>query len=164
MRVLAFLLLLAAFAAPSASAQRGTPVEIPVQKMGNFEIQDLMIHIRYAEGERDGDLMGATVTARAARGRLRMQQLYLGGALGGEEIATIALRDAGDGTLVGRGSLPPLSKLESLQLRMGPRSTQGFNIGMPPTLRDAPGTASGEGWKIEVSMDWPLDVDIVIEG
>lgn len=163
MRVFAFLVLLAACAAPSASAQRGTPVEIPVQKMGNFEIQDLVIHIQYAEGEHDGGLMEATVTARAAKGRLGIRQLYLGGALG-DEISTIALRPADDGTLVGRGALPPLSKLETLQLRMGPRSTNGFNIGMPPTLRDARGSASGEGWKIEVSMDWPLDVDIVIEG
>jgi hypothetical protein len=163
MRLLTTLLLALVLTASAATAQRGEMLKIPVEQLGNFEIQDLMIQIRYAED--DGRMVPASITARAPDGKLDMRQLVLS-AVSGDKVHPIVLRPGDDGMLVGTGELPPLAETQALHLRMSPRSERGFNIGMPPTLRadDIVGSAQGKGWTITVSMDWPLDVDIVIEG
>ena len=166
MRLALATLALLAMTSTLAVAQPGRSgmVEIPVEKLGNFEIQDLIISIQYEDEPRSDGLVSAKATARAPEGGdLSIQRLYLGGGLG-DENSTIEMLVSFDGTLVGRGLLPHPSKMDGYQLRMDEDGKLGFNIGMPPTIRgDFEGGARGEGWKIEISMDWPLDVDIVIE-
>ncbi|MEM1056021.1 MAG: hypothetical protein AAGI52_10880 [Bacteroidota bacterium] len=167
MRCSLALLALLVFTSTAALAQseRGGKAEVPApDKLGNFEIQDLMVRITYANDTQDARGVPAQVTVRPLEGdRLETPRLYLGGALG-DEIRTIELRPSDDGTLVGEGMLPPLSQVEAFHLRMDREGKNGLTIGMPPNVReDFEGGARGEGIKIEISMDWPLDVDIVIE-
>lgn len=167
MRLFLSILALLVFTSTAAHAQTGRTGSIevpPPDRLGNFEIQDLVIQISYAEAARGNRAVPAQVTVRAPEGeRLTVRQLYLGGALG-DEISTIALRSNGDGALVGEGVLPPLSQVDAFHLRMDPDGKDGLVIGMPPDVRgDFQGGAQGNGIKIEISMDWPLDVDIVIE-
>jgi hypothetical protein len=158
------LLLALLFAASSASAQRGEISPVTVEQMGNFEIQDLIITITYETTPRGSRLAPATVTVQAPDGgRLGVPSLYLGGALG-DEISTVALREGEDGVLTGRGMLPPPGTVDAYQLRMDEGGKMGLKIGLPPDLGgDFRGGAEANGIKIVVSMDWPLDVDIVIE-
>ncbi|HIG76029.1 MAG TPA: hypothetical protein EYQ24_16045 [Bacteroidetes bacterium] len=129
------LLVLTSTAALAQTGRTGTIEVPPPNRMGNFEIQDLVIQISYAETARGGRAVPAQVTVRALEGgRLDLRQLYLGGALG-DEISTIALRSNGDGALRGEGTLPPLSQVDAFHLRMDPDGKDGLVIGMPPDVR-----------------------------
>ncbi|MEL6614084.1 MAG: hypothetical protein AAFQ43_00015 [Bacteroidota bacterium] len=164
MRTLLLLLVALLCTASAASAQRGEMAPVTVEQLGNFEIQDLIITIQYANVPRGDAPVSARITVQAPEGgRLDIPTLHIGGTMG-DEPAMVALRQTGDGTLSGQGMIPHPSQTETLRLRMDEGGKLGFNIGMPPTIRgDFRGGAEADGIKIEISMDWPLDVDIVIE-
>lgn len=134
------------FLLPAANAQAEKPGTPPVQKMGNFEIQDLMVSIRYDEARRGRTQ--ATVTAKSPAGKLDMEGLMLVASSNGR-MARIPLRAADDGTLTGTGTLPTLGETDELAILMG-RDT-GFRFGVPtydPTR---------EGWNIEQGSAWNIE-------
>lgn len=151
--------------------------------MGNFEIQDLVVSIDYAETRR-GQTQ-ATVTVRPTDRSMALDKsstkltALVATATNGRN-ARIALRAAEDGTLTGTGILPTLGNTDALALMVSRNAgfrfsvpvydeRNGWNIEQGSAWKveegeTLTGSAEGDGWRIDISMDWPLDVDITIEG
>ncbi|MEM1116569.1 MAG: hypothetical protein AAF845_09130 [Bacteroidota bacterium] len=158
--------------AQSRMSERGGP---EIQQLGNFEIQDLMVSIRYASA--DGRSTRVEVTGEAPRGA---DDLVLV-ATAGRRTFEIPLETGRDGTLSGAGTLPTLGETDALAILVAPEAgvrfgipvydeRQGWNIEQGSAWKaeegetSIVGTREGNGWSVTISMDWPLDVDIVIEG
>ncbi|GAB5534516.1 MAG: hypothetical protein Rubg2KO_07650 [Rubricoccaceae bacterium] len=181
---LLFILALSVLMLPAAQAQRSLANGPQVERMGNFEIQDLIVEINYAESRRGR--AQATVTIRPPEAAMELDKsstklMALVARSTNGRTARIPLRVTDDGTLTGTGTLPTLGTLDELAL-MADRETglrfgipvydgrQGWNIEQGSAWKvdegeTLTGMREGNGWRIDITIETdPPVIVIVVEG